>query len=126
MGQLPGWSVLGDAPQRLKRPKPSWHVASVLRLITSLALLLVACAKQVESHCDAVCFAYRNCYDAEFDPLACEDRCEARYHDEAAYKDAVDGCYGCIAGLTCSVVVDQCASDCSNVLDDGESPIVWQ
>lgn len=100
----------------------------MLRLSTLLPLflLLAACARGGnESKCDAICTAYRNCYDADFDDNACEDRCQPRYDRDDAYEDAVDACQACIDGISCAEVVGNCDAECSGVLDDGTNPLAW-
>lgn len=90
-------------------------------IVVSLAYVLaLGCSAkddvEAEIDCHSICQRYSDCFDADFDVSACQDRCEDKADRDPDYQDEIDECDNCIDDRSCTGGAVACATECVGIL----------
>lgn len=91
-----------------------------LPLALALALGLsnsLGCARVEDRlNCRAVCNAYADCIDSDYDTRDCISRCSSDAADDDEFSRQVDVCETCIDDRSCGESVFACTTECARVV----------
>lgn len=71
---------------------------------------------QALAECADICSRYQECFDADFDAIACADRCETASRVDPAFAVRVSECQDCAAALGCGSTAFLCDAVCEEVI----------
>lgn len=86
-----------------------------MMFLCAAAIFGGGCAIDNLIDCNTICTRYRDCYDSNYDVVACRNRCQANSND-SNYQARVNECDACIGGRSCTSATFNCAGSCSNVV----------
>jgi hypothetical protein len=96
------------------------RIALVLSLAAGSALSFAACGveQEIENEidCQEICQRYSDCFDADYEVSACQDRCESDVDSGELTFDEVDACSDCIDDRSCASGTLSCATECVGIV----------
>jgi hypothetical protein len=66
--------------------------------------------------CNHICNRYKDCFDANYDVGACEDRCKTHANNDTAYANKAEACQTCEDDASCAGAAFGCAGDCIGIV----------
>jgi hypothetical protein len=88
--------------------------------ISVVFALAVGCSAkdeiEQEIDCHSICDRYSECFDADYDVSACQDRCEDNVDQDPSYMDKVDACDNCIDDRSCTNATFACITECAGIV----------
>jgi hypothetical protein len=66
--------------------------------------------------CHSICARYSDCWDANYDVGACEERCRSHSSTDTDYRSSADQCNACIYDRACTAATFDCTLQCVSVV----------
>lgn len=71
---------------------------------------------EAEIDCQSICDRYSECFDADYDVSACQERCEDNVDTGDIEQEDVDECSDCIDDRSCTGATFACTTQCASVV----------